>query len=158
MPHILALRSADVNQALTMLVVGMLVVFAALILVGLVMFALRTLLAERPGAASGGAGKKPQRPGEPAPAAPPTPSASRPEALDPKTLAVISAAATAAVSMARAPDRRTLAILTASAAAAVGRPVRVRRVGFLRQSVRGGWAERGRQAIHSSHNLQQRNR
>lgn len=51
-------------------------------------------------------------------------------------------------------DPRTLAILTAAAVAAVGgRPIHVRRITFLNQNTISAWADMGKVAIHTSHNL-----
>lgn len=53
-----------------------------------------------------------------------------------------------------APDSRILAVITAAAVAAMGgRPLKVRRVTFLNQNTVSAWAETGRVAIQSSHNL-----
>ncbi len=55
-------------------------------------------------------------------------------------------------------DPHLIVVLSAAAAAVCGAPVRVRKVRFLRADRRGGWAERGRVDIQTSHNLQTRKR
>jgi Na+-transporting methylmalonyl-CoA/oxaloacetate decarboxylase gamma subunit len=58
----------------------------------------------------------------------------------------------------KAVDPRTVAILTAAAYAALGKPVRVRQVQRIGHVRRGGeaWARQGRREIQSSHNLAKR--
>jgi Na+-transporting methylmalonyl-CoA/oxaloacetate decarboxylase gamma subunit len=46
-----------------------------------------------------------------------------------------------------------IAVLTAAAMAIVGKSVNVRKVTFINQNTVSGWAEVGRVAIHTSHNL-----
>jgi hypothetical protein len=48
---------------------------------------------------------------------------------------------------------KLLVVLTAAATAALGTPVVVRRITFLDQKTVSGWAEVGRTALHWSHNL-----
>ncbi len=73
------------------------------------------------------------------------------EGLSPETLAVITAAATAAVRSQRIPPH-LVAVLGASAAAAMGVRVRVRRVIALDEDVRS-WIAGGRAEVMHSHKL-----
>ncbi len=50
-------------------------------------------------------------------------------------------------------DPRLLAILVAAATAVTGRRVVLRRVTFIEQNTVSGWAEAGRNSIQTSHNL-----
>lgn len=100
--------------------VGMLVVFTALGLIGGIMSLLGRLLAK----------EVVEEAVDPA-VAPATETADVPAGLDPRTLAVLSAAAYAAV----------------------GRPVRLRRITFINENTVSGWKEAGRTAVQSSHNL-----
>lgn len=48
---------------------------------------------------------------------------------------------------------KTVAVITAAAVAAVGRPVRVQRITFINHNTISAWAERGRVSIQGSHNV-----
>jgi hypothetical protein len=50
-------------------------------------------------------------------------------------------------------DPRLIAILTAAVTAAIGRRVVVRRITFINRDTVSGWAEAGRTSIQLSHNL-----
>jgi hypothetical protein len=50
-------------------------------------------------------------------------------------------------------DAHLVPILVAAATAAVGRRVVVRRIKFVSRNTISGWAEAGRAAIQSSHNI-----
>jgi cell division protein FtsX len=50
-------------------------------------------------------------------------------------------------------DPRLIAILAAAATAAVGRRVQIRRITFINRDTVSGWAEAGRTSIQMSHNL-----
>lgn len=50
-------------------------------------------------------------------------------------------------------DPKLIAILTAAAVAATGRRVAVRRVTFINHNTVSGWAEAGRLSIQTSHNI-----
>jgi len=146
-------RGERIGEALAIMVVGMGVVFVALVLVGVLLAALRKVAEPAPPPA------KPRRSPAPTIRTPP-PAQVVEDRIDERTLAVIAAAAAAAAVQQRI-DGRTLAILAAAATAAVGGPARIRRVQVLRrteQAGRSGWAEQGRVAIHTSHNTQTRKR
>lgn len=116
-------QAADESGTLQMILlalVGMLVVFLALSLIGGIMKLLGRYLSQDVDEAAA----------EEA-AAPATATAGVPTGIEP----------------------RTLAVLTAAACAAAGRPVRVRRVTFINENTVSGWKEAGRQAVQSSHNL-----
>ncbi|MCC7145171.1 MAG: OadG family protein [Phycisphaeraceae bacterium] len=112
-----------VAEGVGLMVVGMGVVFAALMIIGMVLGLLGRILRGQPGmaaaesmASSAGAG------------AAEGPGAGR---MDPKLVAVLAAAA----------------------AVVAGRPVRIQRITYLNQNTISGWAEMGRIAIHTSHNI-----
>jgi hypothetical protein len=63
------------------------------------------------------------------------------------------AAAAANSHAAAAVDPRLIAVLTAAATVALGRRVAVRRVTFINRNTISGWAEAGRTSIQLSHNL-----
>lgn len=125
-------ETGGLADGLVLMVVGMAVVFMALILVGSSLVVIRKMAEEKP--------VKPKIPfapkSTPAPAAQPAFGASPDGEL----------------------DGRLIAILTAAAAAVAGGPVRLRRVQFLKGRADGSWSAAGRSHIHSSHNFQPRKR
>jgi len=144
--------STSIAEGFALMIVGMTVVFLALVLVGVTLVLIRRFSEDA----------KPAGPAATAPsqsaarsAAPVKMKISPP--ADAKTQAIIAAAATAAV-RARPIDPRTLAIITAAATAVVGAPVRARRVKFLHRGGQTAWAASGRTHHHRSHNIQQRKR
>lgn len=148
-------NDVSLTDGLSLTLVGMTVVFAALILVGAMIGLLKLIAAvesikdaaeaatQAAKAASRAVEAIGRRASTPAPAAPqtsePTPSA-------------------ATGQPAGRVDPRTLAIIAAAAATVVGGQVRVRNVEFIRRQGSGGWGARGRVGIQTSHNLQNRNR
>lgn len=111
------------SEMLVLAGVGVLVVFTALALIGVVMAGLGRLMAP------------------PEAAAPPAPvEVAEAEALGAGTELGLTGPA-------------TVALLTAAAVAAVGRPVRIRRVTFVRPNSASAWKEVGRATIQASHNF-----
>jgi Na+-transporting methylmalonyl-CoA/oxaloacetate decarboxylase gamma subunit len=108
--------AARESEALLLALVGMSVVFLALVTIGFFIFLLGRLFAERAVPES-----------QSRPVAEPVAA----DGLDPRTIAVISAAAFVAV----------------------GQPVRVQRITFINRNTISAWAERGRVSIHGSHNV-----
>jgi len=140
--------SSSKAEGLALMIVGMTVVFIALVLVGATLVAIRKFT-EPPTA-----GPKPAPKPEAQPAAPHDPAESR---IDARTLAVLASAAATAVTESRI-DTRTVAMIAAAATAVVGAPVRVRRVQRLRRGGHNAWAASGRSRPHRSHNIPQRKR
>ena len=132
----LILANGNLGEAVTLMIVGMGVVFAALILVGLMLGLLRKL-------------------GEPTPKA--KPQSFR---MTPMRSPSRAQAATQKAEAEPKVDPHLLVVLTAAATAMVHGPVRVRRVQFIsaNPAQRSGWAAQGRVMIHASHNTQQRKR
>lgn len=183
-------------RGVALMIVGMVVVFGALVSVGVLISALRMIgeidwqqeasTASAPPApapveteSEGFGVVEPEREApapvepasmEPEPVAPgsieagptePPPEAPAPAAPEPTEPTPVAPAAPAPAAREPAPagiDSRTLAIIAAAATTVVGGQVRVRHVEFLRSQRGGGWAERGRVGIQTSHNLQMRNR
>lgn len=125
-------HSTSKLEGLSLMIVGMAVVFIALVLVGQALVLIRRF------------GEQAADQAEKTPAA----STARPKAATPTR----APASTGGI------DPRTLAVLTAAAAAVVGGAVRIRRVQFLRGIRSESWASSGRAMIHNSHNIQQRKR
>ena len=123
-PPLLAQAQAvwSASEMLVLAGVGVLVVFTALALVGVVMVGLGRLMAP-------------------------------PEGAPPPPAAVAEAEALGAGTELGLTGPATVALLTAAAVAAVGRPVRVRRVTFVRPSSASAWKEVGRATIQASHNF-----
>ncbi len=119
-------------DATTMTVVGMGIVFLSLILMGEI-FALlkRFMMTNEP---------------KPEPVTPP--KIANPVAPEPS--GVVDASGSSDV------DPRLLAILTAAAFAVVRRPVAIRRITFINRNTISGWTEAGRTDIHSSHSPRSR--
>jgi Na+-transporting methylmalonyl-CoA/oxaloacetate decarboxylase gamma subunit len=125
-------ETGRIADGLVLMVVGMFVVFMALVLVGTALVVIRKAAEEKP--------VKPKATS--APKSTPAPVARTPvETTGEGEL-----------------DGRMIAILTAAAAAVVGGPVRLRRVQFLKGRTDGSWSAAGRSHIHSSHNFQPRKR
>lgn len=116
-------------DGLALAVVGLFIVFAALIIMGVALVILNQWGAQ--------AAESPTDPS--------TESAHRPT----------PAATPASHPRAEGIDGRTLAILTAAAYTVAGRPVRVHRVHHAREGS-DAWARQGRREIQSSHNLAKR--
>lgn len=152
MMHTLAqipVNQGGLPEGLVMMLVGMLVVFTALILVAVVLWVMgRIDRTERPVPATT-ASSAPASAARPTPATYATPADQK--------LAPWRANMTKATEKVHdsGVDPHTLAVITAAAVAALGSRVRVRRVRFLRAGG-GPWAEHGRASIHSSHHLQRR--
>ncbi len=64
-----------------------------------------------------------------------------------------AAAAGAAPAGTQRIEPRVVAVLAAAAMAALRHPVRLKRITFLNQNTISGWAEMGRMAIQTSHNI-----
>jgi glutaconyl-CoA/methylmalonyl-CoA decarboxylase subunit delta len=106
-------------DAMTVTIVGMGIVFASLFLMGELFVLIGRLLGAIDNAASAGGDTAEQR----------TPDKPQSDPVDPKLIAV----------------------LTAAAMAATGRAVVIRQVRFINRNTVSGWSEAGRSAIHSSH-------
>lgn len=160
---------ADLMDGVSLAVVGMVVVFAALALVGVMIGLLKimaavesataaaeaaTNAAKAATAAADEAGRRvaaatqapPPAPPTPAPAPAPTQPVPQPEGPPAPAQALGGV------------DARTLAIIAAAAASIVGGRVRVRNVEFIDRQGSGSWGRYGRLGIQTSHNLQNRNR
>ena len=135
MPTLIAqANGADLSTGFMLMIVGMAIVFVALILILMLLVAMGNLLKESQAA------KPPVQTGTVAPQqeqAAPAPPAAAPYADDydedihPEILAVI----------------------TAAVVAAVRGPFRIQRVRMVSRGASPFWAERGRTAIHTSHRL-----
>jgi Na+-transporting methylmalonyl-CoA/oxaloacetate decarboxylase gamma subunit len=128
---LLATFEADADDGLLLMVLGMTVVFSALILLWGVLELLRRTVG-RPEAAE-------------------TPKAAQSTGVAggsaSETLPIAAAGETNEL------DALTLAILTAAAIAVVGAPVRLTGVSLVSKGEGEAWATRGRIAIHTSHRL-----
>lgn len=140
------LAQADVEafmqQGIPLTVVGVAVVFLALIAILVMLGALQNL---------GFTDEKPL-----APPAKPSPKAV-PQAVAAPAPASSSVPAVAPAVPVEEGDfsPELIAVLTAAAIAAVGQPVRIRQVRFVTRGV-SPWAHSGRRSIHSSHKLRKR--
>ncbi len=129
-PTVLAVTSADpgdgaISLGLSLMVVGMSVVFVALMLIGAILGLLGKLMGQ-------------------APTDDETPA---------QGAAVTSATEAPQTSMATGlDDPRLVAVITAAATAAIGSRVKIRRIVSATQGG-GAWSAMGRSAIHTSHNL-----
>lgn len=117
--------SDSLADALGLAVVGILVVFGALLAIGAAMTLLGRWLSEPVPAEAPAVAPPPRQ------AAAPAHATGEPGHVSPQTLA----------------------LLTAAAVTAVGGPVRVRRVTFLGEHTVSAWKEVGRATIHASHNI-----
>lgn len=122
---------ADINwdvigEGIALMIVGMLVVFVALIVVGASIAGLSAVMRR---------------------------VEAREQAELPPTHAARNGVPHDAGFSPSAPDARTLAIITAACTAALGTRVRVRRVTFLNQNTVSAWAEAGRMGVQGSHNI-----
>lgn len=134
-------NGASLGQGLMLMGLGMGVVFGALILIWIMLVLLRKF--------ENGPGREASPAPAGSPATTPVPPKSG-EELDPRTVALLTAAA---IKASRGIDPRTVAILTAAAIAVVKAPVRVKNIRFITQQTSPAWARHGRSAIHSSHRL-----
>ena len=129
----LMLADAELNDGLVLMVVGMLVVFAGLSVLMFVIAVMNKLSEEKPAELA-------QAPGPRRTAAPAAPAASPaavetpgPEATPPGL------------------DPKLVAVLTAAAAAALQRPVRVEGAKVMKRTPDSTWARQGRRQIMASH-------
>jgi Na+-transporting methylmalonyl-CoA/oxaloacetate decarboxylase gamma subunit len=127
MPMVLSYQTVDVLQALTLMVVGMLVVFTGLVVLQWTIELINRLLPHH---------------APPAPAQPVT-------AVQPEPILAIETATGGSLEM----DPQLIAILAAAAIAVVQRPVQIQRVQFLERTAEGGaaWTQLGRRTIMTSH-------
>lgn len=122
--HPYTLAQADLNQGLIIMVVGMLVVFAALaVLMGLIELINGLTSEKKPGAIASPAAK--------------------PETTD--DIATMAPAPTTGH------DPHMIAILTAAATAALRRPVAVKSARLVSTQPDSAWARQGRRSIMGSH-------
>ncbi|MBX3728090.1 MAG: OadG family protein [Candidatus Sumerlaeia bacterium] len=131
---LLATFEADADEGLLLMMLGMGVVFGALILLWGVLELLRRTV------------------GRPEPSTAPKPVAVAPAAALPATPPMAAAGDETEL------DALTLAILTAAAIAVVGAPVRLTSVSLVPKGEGEAWATRGRIAIHTSHKLRRGHR
>lgn len=126
-----AARTADISEGLQLMVVGMGIVFGALILIMIMMLVMNKVV-----------GKSASEPVKP-PAARPSPAS---RAAASRTLATTNGGIPTEV----------LAVITAAVAVAVGKPFRIHSV---RTTARQApWAVQGRAAIHRSHRVRRGSR
>lgn len=151
LPFLAVTQSQLVQEALTLMIVGMGVVFLGLVLLMIVSVLINRLGSEPKAPVSTKSATAIPRQHASTTASPHAAGSTQSDSkLDPKVVAVLAAAATRA----QTHDPRLIAVLTAAASAALNRPVHIRTARhFLggKTIPQHSWSQMGRRSIMTSH-------